>query len=203
MHFDILTCPLPETVTINGKEYPINWDFRTGIELEKVIRSDETEDEKYRKMLLLYYPQIPVDLVAAVERIMWFYRCGEEEKNEEDTKQRYKRRRRKEPVCVFEQDSPYIYAAFLEQYRIDLTEVKSMHWWRFMALFESIGDNTKMCKIMYYRRASTSGMSKERRAFINEMKKLYQIRDSCNCKMTLRQRDQGWKEYVRKRFKEK
>ena len=200
MYFDILTSPLPESVSINGREYPINCDFRTGIKFEKIIRSNDTEEKKYKKMLLLYYPKVPVDIVTAVEKVMWFYRCGEEIEEEDDTRQRYKRRNRNEPACVIEQDAPYIYAAFLEQYGIDLIKVQNMHWWKFMALFESIGDHTKMCKIMYYRKASTSGMPKEKRAFINEMKKLYRIRDSS--KVTLLQRNKNWKDYVRKRFEE-
>ena len=65
-----------------------------------------------------------------------------------------------------------------------------------MALFESLDEDTKMSRIMYYRQASTSGMPKNRRAFINEMKKLYRIRDGGG-NMTLAQRNQNWKDYIK------
>lgn len=201
MNFDLLTEALPESVWIHGKEYPIQCDFRIGIKLDGILRSELEDQEKIKQMLVLYFKDnIPPDIPAAIDKIIWFYRCGEllDNEDEEKKKRRYIRRRSKDPACVLTQDAPYVYAAFMDQYGIDLTSVTFMHWWKFMALFESLGDETKMSKIMYYRQASTSGMSKERRAFINEMKKIYKIKGTK--KMTLQQRNQRWKDYVKERF---
>lgn len=201
MNFDLLTEALPESVRIHGKEYPIQCDFRIGIKLDGILRSELEDQEKIKRMLVLYFKDnIPTDIPAAIDKIIWFYRCGEvlDNEDEEKKKRRYIRRRSKDPACVLTQDAPYVYAAFMDQYGIDLTSVTFMHWWKFMALFESLGDETKMSKIMYYRQASTSGMSKERRAFINEMKKIYKIKGTK--KMTLQQRNQRWKDYVKERF---
>lgn len=201
MNFDLLTETLPESVRIHGKEYPIQCDFRIGIKLDGILRSELEDQEKIKRMLVLYFKDnIPQDIPAAIDKIIWFYRCGEllNNEDEEKKKRRYIRRKSKDPACVLTQDAPYVYAAFMDQYGIDLTSVTFMHWWKFMALFESLGDETKMSKIMYYRQASTSGMSKERRAFINEMKKIYKIKGTK--KMTLQQRNQRWKDYVKERF---
>lgn len=84
---------------------------------------------------------------------------------------------------------------------IDLLSQEKLHWWKFLALFESLGEETKMAKIMYYRTVSTSGMSKDRRAFINEMKKAYKL--DGGKKLTLEERNQQWKEYVKKRNQER
>ncbi|WP_346663256.1 bacteriophage Gp15 family protein [uncultured Merdimonas sp.] len=201
MNFDLLTEDLPKSVRIHGKEYPIQCDFRIGIKLDGILRSELEDQEKIKRMLVLYFKDnIPPDIPAAIDKIIWFYRCGEllDNEDEEKKKRRYIRRKSKDPACVLTQDAPYVYAAFMDQYGIDLTSVTFMHWWKFMALFESLGDETKMSKIMYYRQASTSGMSKERRAFINEMKKIYKIKGTK--KMTLQQRNQRWKDYVKERF---
>lgn len=198
MHSDFITVGLPESVLIDGKKYPINCDFRIGMQFERILKGDGSDDAKLLKLLSMYYPKIPPNLNAAIDRMLWFYRCGEEEEKEEKPRQRYQRRTSKEPAYSFAQDAPYIYAAFKEQYGIDLTE-SDMHWWKFVALFESLSEDTKMSKIMYYRKASTSGMPKERRAFINEMKKLYQIKASSKKKMTLEERNQKWREYVKAR----
>lgn len=201
MNFDLLTEALPESVWIHGKEYPIQCDFRIGIKLDGILRSELEDQEKIKRMLVLYFKDnIPPNIPAAIDKIIWFYRCGEvlDNEDEEKKKRRYIRRKSKDPACVLTQDAPYVYAAFMDQYGIDLTSVTFMHWWKFMALFESLGDETKMSKIMYYRQASTSGMSKERRAFINEMKKIYKIKGTK--KMTLQQRNQRWKDYVKERF---
>lgn len=198
MRYDMLTQNPPEKVEIQGKLYPINWDFRIGIKMEALLRSSASDKEKYIEILKLYYPLIPADIETAIEKVLWFYLCGEKAKEEEEKKQRYKRRNSDQPACVFSQDAPYVYAAFKQQYEIDLTSNVSLHWWKFMALFESLDEDTKMSRIMYYRKVSTSGMSKPQRAYINEMKKLYQIQPG-SVKRTLEQRNQEWIEYVRKR----
>lgn len=199
MRCDILTRALPVTVNISGMEYPINWDFRVGIQFNDLLRSSIPEGRKFIDMLSLYYPNIPKDVGKAVDQIKWFYRCGDV-LEEAPAKRRYQQRKSKDPAYVFSQDAAYIYAAFREQYGIDLTQVESLHWWKFMALFESLDEDTKMSRIMYYRQASTSGMPKSRRSFINEMKKLYRIRDGSE-RMTLAQRNQSWKDYIEERFK--
>ena len=104
----------------------------------------------------------------------------------------------------FCQDAPYLYAAFLEQYHIDLCDIEYMHWWKFCAMFESLSDDTQMSKIMYYRKVSTSGMPKEKRFFINEMKKRYRLIDdtSLTGHITLEQRNMRWRNYVKDRYKD-
>lgn len=192
---------LPESVRIDGVEYPVNWDFRAGMQFEDVMNSDMPEDDKLFRLLRLYYPKIPANLYGAVDQMLWFYRCGE--KGQEDEKrERYQRRNSKEPAYSFSKDSAYIYAAFKEQYGIDLTTIEKLHWWKFMALFESLGEDTKMSRIMYYRKVNTSGMSKDKRAFVNEMRKLYRLNPDGG-QMTLKQRNQRWKDYVKERYEKK
>lgn len=201
MHIDFITQPLPDTVQIDGRKYAINTDFRVGMQFESIQKSDQPDDIKLIRLLAMYYPVIPDDLVTAFDRLLWFYRCGEEEEKDEKKKERYQRRTSKDPAFSFTQDASYIYSAFKEQYGIDLTE-ENLHWWKFMALFESLGEDTKMSRIMYYRKASTSGLSKERRAFLNDMKKLYKIKDLSKEKLTLEDRNRRWREYVRNRQNE-
>lgn len=199
MDSNIILTALPETVEIDGKHYHIRTSFREWMQWDSIVDSSGSEVEKIEKLLRFYYPEIPLmSLETAIDKMLWFYRCGKQLEPEGETRQRYQRKTTKEPAYSFEQDAPYIYAAFLDQYGIDLA-VEDMHWWKFMALFESIGEDTKMSKIMYYRKASTSGMSRDQRAFINEMKKLYKIRSSSGRRMTLEDRNRKWRDYVLKR----
>lgn len=199
MQTKLITGTPPKSVLIDGKEYLLRWDYRTWMRFDNIRECDIGEEEKLIRMLQLCYPQIPENIDEAVDKMLWFYRCGEEEEKDE-RKQRYQRRSSAEPAFSFSQDEPYIYTAFLEQYDIDLSQIQDMHWWKFMSLFESLNENTKMSKIMYYRKASVSGLPKERRAFINEMKKLYQIRKSADGKkLTLEARNQRWLDYVKER----
>lgn len=203
MKGDFITGTLPKTVSIDGKEYPIRYDFRIGMQFERIQNSGTDDRDRVIHLLQIYYPGIPANVTEAINQMLWFYRCGEPEEEEEEAKkkrQRYQRRNSRDPAFSFAQDAPYIYAAFKEQYGIDLTGA-DLHWWKFMALFESLNEETKMSKIMYYRKANTSGLPRERRAFLNEMKKLYQITDLSGegKKMSLEARNRKWMEYVRTR----
>lgn len=202
MKEDFITGILPETVVIDGTAYPIRCDFRIGMQFERIYSSELDERGKIVRLLQMYYSEIPPNITEAINQMLWFYRCGEPEEKEEDNnrRQRYQRRNSKDPAYSFAQDSPYIYAAFKEQYGIDLTEVE-MHWWKFMALFESLNEDTKMSRIMYYRKVSTSGLPKEKRAFLNEMKKLYKITDASvvGGRVSLENRNKKWRDYVKTR----
>ena len=60
---------LPDTVEVLGVKYPIRTDFRIGIQLEELLQNEIMDErEKYEKMLLLYYPQIPNDLNEAMKK---------------------------------------------------------------------------------------------------------------------------------------
>ena len=76
---DFITQPAPVAVSIAGKMHPINWDFRAGIEFDAIRDSDMPEERKFEKMLKLYYGDLNDlgNILEAVERLKWFYRCGE------------------------------------------------------------------------------------------------------------------------------
>ena len=202
MKEDFITGILPETVVIDDTTYPVRCDFRIGMQFERIYSSKLSDRDKIVRLLQMYYSEIPPNIKEAINQMLWFYQCGESEEKEEDKnkRQRYQRRNSRDPAYSFAQDAPYIYAAFKEQYGIDLTEVE-LHWWKFMALFESLNEDTKMSRIMYYRKASTSGLPKEKRAFLNEMKKLYKITDVSGVggKISLEKRNRKWRDYVKAR----
>lgn len=202
MHFDIIMSNPPTAVIIDNAEYPINWGFQTGMKLDALLKSGKSNEEKLAGMLQLYYPIIPANVPEAINKAVWFYNCGEDPEKNEESKQRYWQRP-KGLAYAFAQDASLVYAGFLMQYDMDLSADKSLHWWKFMALFESLGEDTKMSKVMYYRLARTTGMSKDRRAFINEMKKLYKIKDpfSGGKRMSLEDRNRKWLEYIAEKRK--
>ena len=164
---------LPETVEIGGVDYRINSDFRTSILFEMLVTDEELEaKDKVIPALRLYYPEIPPDIGEAVDKILWFYRCGKKEKKTSESGEGAP----PEPVYSFDYDDDYIYAAFLEQYGIDLQDVENLHWWKFRALFKGLMDDTEFVKIMGYRSIKISNsMSKEQRKFYNEMKRIHAL----------------------------
>ena len=77
-------------------------------------------------------------------------------------------------IYDYNYDADYIYAAFFEQYHIDLAE-QELHWWKFSALFSALSEDCMISKIITYRVIDTKGMEKEQKAFYNRMKRLYQL----------------------------
>lgn len=205
MGANILLDRLPESVMIGGKEYRIYSDFRTSILFETMMRSNLSTREKLRQILSIYYPEIPDDTTGAIDQALLFYNCGK--RSQEDPKNKTGNVYRKNRVAYsFEQDAPYIYAAFQSEYHMNLQTMKStdLHWWEFIALFDALDDHHKIKQIMYYRTCDTRGMSRKEIQHVNELRKRYELQDdsSCESKVNLARREQKMKEYVQKRFGE-
>ena len=160
---------LPESVTIGGVEYQINSGFRASIQFEILVQEEAEEDQLLEQMLEIYYgDQIPPDIFQAVEKALWFYAGGSLDQN--NTNQR----ERSQPYS-FEYDWDYIYAAFLEQYGVDLYETE-LHWWKFKAMFAALNDKVKFSEIIGYRTVKIdSKMSKSQKEFYKKMKKVYAL----------------------------
>lgn len=172
----ILDVP-PESVEIDGAEYPINWDFRTSIMYELLVQDDEVPDEmKPIEALKLYYPRIPRNRIAAIEKIIWFYRCGKIDNPGITKRTTEESGDHQKPVYSFDHDADYIYSAFMGQYGIDLSIIKKLHWWKFRALFKSLDEKCEFVKIMGYRSMKITGkMPKEQRAFYKKMQTIYAL----------------------------
>lgn len=190
----LLTSPLPESVAIGGQDYAINTDFRVGIQFEGLLSKKMGESERILEMLRLYYPVVPSDPVEAIKQILWFYRCGKDERGSKSTDA---------PAYSFEQDDGYIFAAFVDQYHIDLSEIDYLHWWKFRSMFQSLKEDAEIMKIMGYRTIKITGsMSTEQRAFYKRMKKLYELNARSEPRMSTEQYHQSMIDYVAKRFAE-
>lgn len=170
---NILLDILPETVDIDGIEYRINSDFRISILFELLMQDDEPgKRQKLVQGLQLYYPEIPHNVTMAVDKMIWFYRCGKET----GSGGHGSGSGRAKQIYSFEYDDDYIYAAFLEQYGIDLQDIEELHWWKFRALFRGLSEDTEFVKIMGYRSVkTTSNMSKEQREFYKKMQSIHAL----------------------------
>lgn len=175
---NLLVDVLPTSVLIDDTEYPVNPDFRTFILFESLMEDDDfTNEEKTLLGLQLFYEEIPENLDKAMEMLVWFYRGGKEV-----TK---KQLSNSTPIYSYEHDDEYIYAAFMQQYGIDLQSFEGyqrnkennqyLHWWKYLALFKGLTDQCEVIKIMGYRSADLSEMSVEQRKYYQKMKQVYKL----------------------------
>lgn len=178
------------SVEIGRTLYEIDPDFRIIMEVEKIIFDpDITEEQElfaremmqysdmsyddacmnaryYDALDLFYKGNIPEDLDAAMEKLLWFYSCGREEK---------RGKLLKKPVVSFSFDFDYINAGFMQDYKIDLFDIEFLHWWKFMSLFSALHDDCKICEIMGWRGADMKKLDKEQRKRVREMQKIYAL----------------------------
>lgn len=78
------------------------------------------------------------------------------------------------PGLDFAVDGPLIWAAFLQTYGIDLRTAQ-LHWWDFMALFRSLPDECRICKIISYRTEDLTDMPKGMREQYEKLRRVYAL----------------------------
>lgn len=172
----ILTNPFPETVLIDGAEYPVNSDFRTVLRCFEIQGTKaELSKEELLDMLGLFYQTKRMNVTDEhINQMFYFFSCG----REKETK-KFPRKiagiNDKQPFD-FEEDADLIYAGFMQQYGIDL-QTSDMHWWKFMILLENLGTGTRLQKVMEYRTIDTNNkdMSKKERDFYRAMQRYYSL----------------------------
>lgn len=165
----ILLSKLPEYVTIDNAEVKINTDFRFSIRFEQIISDDLlTDEEIYIKALELYYPVIPQNINQAIEKMLWFYRCGKEIEKKKKVSS-------KEEPYNFDYDADGFYSAFLDQYGVDLQET-NLHWWKFKAMFNGLKEDNEIVKIMGYRATDLNKITdKSMKDHYTKLKKIYAV----------------------------
>lgn len=140
---DLAKANAPEAVTVDGVFYPIKTDFRFWLMFSRLLASQES---CFADFDFLYQNQwqIPEDRKAGFDALLDFFINKKELPRileENDNKN----------VLDYELDAELIYAAFYEQYKIDLLDEKMrLHWWKFKALLSGL-HGTKLNEIMAFR----------------------------------------------------
>lgn len=131
----------PEAVLVDGAFYAIKTDFRYWITFSNLIRADAPLLTDFD---FLYKKEIPEDRKAGLDALIEFYINRKELPRVFDNDINI-------DVISYQHDAELIYAAFLEQYGIDLFDEKtSLHWWKFKALLSAL-HGTKLNEVMGYR----------------------------------------------------
>lgn len=186
MSFNLLIEQLPYKIQIDDKDYKIDSSFKTIILIDSILREELLDDTEKIVLCLSYFYKnsIPDNKQEAFEKLLLF-RNGVlsieelEENREYDILGNPIEQKSGERAYDFEIDSKRIFSAFYQQYRIDLQEVEQLHWFKFLALFEGLTEETELVKIMQFRTIDiSSNMSKEQKQFYTRMKNKYRLPSS-------------------------
>ncbi len=169
--------PCNKVITDKSK-FVINPAYDTVLEVQKLYKEDTlTEFEKIDqtlKMLVrnkwnlrLLNPEEKQKLLSVITK-----RYVEVEKRSQIKKSPF-------PVLDFEKDGDYIYASFMQAYKIDLIEEQGrLPWKKFLYLFNGLPADTKIKQIMRIRQMPVpeyNGKNSKEIQEINEMKSYYAL----------------------------
>lgn len=162
--WNVMLDELPEEW--NG--YPIDSDFRTGIQISQCLADEEfSETERFYKAVdLLFLDERPYNGEAA-KALEWFLSEYHHDNNTG----------KKSEVVVmdFDIDQWRIYAAFMNQYHIDLNTAE-MHWFTFMGLLSNLNECSFIHVMNIRGKKLTPKMSAEEKNAIREAKKIFEIK---------------------------
>lgn len=171
MKLTLLNHTLPDTVEVGGRRFCVRTDFRYWVQLEMLLFDEGGSFwEKLPELLKLCYVSLPDSLNMAVEGMVSFYAGPQRGKSGS-------MRSVARPCYSFWQDEELIYAAFYQQYGIDLSRAE-LHWWQFKALLLGLSEDTRLFKVIQYRCRDISQMTNnEEKRFYKRMKALYRLCD--------------------------
>ena len=190
--FNILVDKLP--MDING--YKIRTDYRVMIMFETLLLDNKIQDiDKIGLALEMFYETEVKDISCAWDKMLWFYRGGEDSKGETGGVTKAKR------LYDFEEEAGLIYTSFLDGHGIRLQGEK-MHWWEFRNLFFTLPKETPMHDRLMYRSIDANTYKGAERKHILKMQNLYTLKALPTPPMTQEQKDKAYLDKMNRRYAE-
>ena len=163
--FNVLLDPLPRDW--NG--YKIDTDFQTGIMINQCLTDDElSETEQIITAFSLLFPEEVPAWEEANACLKW-YLTGYMHDNHTGKKANAV------PIFDFDVDQWRIYAAFLNQYGIDLNKAE-LHWFTFMGLLSNLNECSLLHVMEIREKKLTPDMSLKEKAMWTERKRTFELR---------------------------
>ena len=155
---DLKKAGLPESIEVEGSLYYIQTSFKYWLRFLELLENKEITPNDFD---FIYKDSKPSKRQDGVLALIQF--CSPPE-----LLPRLQESGSGGKVVDYIIDADYIYAAFLEQYGIDLIS-SDMHWYKFQALFKGLHE-TKLNEIIGYRLYEYTGGKKD--DYVRQMEKL-------------------------------
>lgn len=168
--------PFPESITVDGIEYPIITDFREWFRFADMAEDDEISKRDKLLLMTKWLLEPPESITdELIFAILDFYRARAFERDSPEYSDIEGDGTSLPPVLNWRIDAPYIIGDFQRYYGIDLLTVE-MHWWRFRLLFSALPAESQMMTRIGYRGVDLGQIKSEsERKRIMKMKQLYAL----------------------------
>lgn len=150
---------LPQAIEVGGSFYPIQTDFKYFLRLRELLQNPKLPITDFDFM---YKDRIPPSRLEGLRALCEFM-------NPPRTLPRKTRAENTDIVIDFEIDADLIFAAFYDQYKINLI-TKKMHWYEFNALLDCLHD-TELNRVISYRLWKNEGKND---SYSKNMQKLHE-----------------------------
>lgn len=140
----------PTTIMVGSEDIPIITDFRECVRLMEMLKDDALTYVEKAFYINQYFLKPPPDFGKAVDALVDFIVMKSNQEIANDNTEIGNVEKKKE-VYSFEYDYPFIFSAFLGEYKINIQTVPYMHWWEFKLLFEGLPESTEIKQRIMYR----------------------------------------------------
>lgn len=165
-----LLAPLPQHIEVKGRKLQINTGFKAWFRFAKAIKRAKTDEDIVNALKPVFVNGFDLSETEEIlKKCFDFFINAKSFVNpdangEASTAIAYD----------LELDSNYIFSAFLEQYGIDLTE-RDIHYYKFIALFDSLSENTLFKRIVSIRTKDISKEDSKMQASYRKLQKAFEI----------------------------
>lgn len=169
---------LPTTLKVDNIDYEIRTDYRDILVIMQACMDDELSDmEKIMVVLsILFKNNIPKSTGTAYEKALWFLDGGQIQSEQSSQNQHMRPQ-----LYDWEQDEQIIFSAINKIAGYEVRDVKYMHWWTFIGLFNEIGEGMFSTVVrIREKKAKHKKLEKWERTFYNENKDIIDLKKRKN-----------------------
>lgn len=164
---------LPTRIIADDLEIPVSADFRSWIKADLIMKDRQIPKEAKLPVICQYIgldlTNLDVTIPDLWTGIFKFYMCEQEPRGEAVSSSRATAYR-------FDCDWWLIYAAFIQQYGINLLTA-DLHWFEFRALLDGLTEQTQFIKVVQARLRDTSKLKGEEKAQAEKLKRYWKVPD--------------------------
>lgn len=164
---------LPTRIIADDLKIPVSADFRSWIKADLIMKDRQIPKEAKLPVICQYIgldlTNLDVTIPDLWAGIFKFYMCEQEPRGEAVSSSRATAYR-------FDCDWWLIYAAFIQQYGINLLRA-DLHWFEFRALLDGLTEQTQFIKVVQARLRDTSKLKGEEKAQAEKLKRYWKVPD--------------------------